>query len=137
MRVAALEQREERHAGEPAGDLVGTQVRLERGGVFAHQLLAGAHAHVFLELGELVGAHQRHETHAAGGRRGDARADGVEQWPAQQQAGGAVALDRVGKVGGQLAVVALLRRHHDAHAGLVLEFTRRQHQLELQPVAVA
>ena len=137
VRVAALEQREERHAREPAGDLVGTQVRLERGGVFTDQLLAGAYAQVFLELGEFVGAHQRHETYAARGRRGDSHADGVEQRPAQQQAGGAVALDRVRKVGSQLAVVAFLRRHHDAHAGLVLEFARGQHQLELQPCAVA
>ena len=31
----------------------------------------------------------------------------------------------------------LLRRHHDAHAGFVLEFARRQHQIELQLRAVA
>ena len=66
--------------------------------VFRHQLFAGAHADVFLEFGELVGPHQRHETHTAGGRRGDAHADGVEQRPAQQQAGGGVALHGVGQV---------------------------------------
>ena len=101
------------------------------------QLFAGAHAHVLLELGELVGPHQRHETHAAGGRRADAHADGVEQRPAQQQAGGGVALHRVGEVGSELAIVAFPRGHHDAHAGFVLEFARRQHQVELQLRAVA
>ena len=98
MRIAALEQREERHAGQPAGDVVRTEMRLERGGVFRHQLFAGAHAHVFLELGELVGPHQRHETHAARRRRADAHADGVEQRAAQQQTRGGVALHRVGKI---------------------------------------
>ena len=94
-------------------------------------------ADVLFEFGELVGAHQRHETHAAGGRRADAHADGVEQRPSQQQAGGGIAFHRVGEVGGELALVALPRRHHDAHAGLVLEFTRREHEVELQLRAVA
>ncbi len=112
-------------------------MRLEHGRVFAHQLFAGARADVLLELGELVGPHQRHETHAAGGRRADAHADGIEQRPAQQQAGGGVAFHRVAQVRSELAIVALARGHHDAHAGFVVEFSRRQHQVELQLRAVA
>ena len=98
VRIAALEQREERDAGQPAGNVIRTEMRLERGGVFGHQLFAGAHAHVFLEFGELVGPHQCHETHTAGGRRGNAHANGIEQWAAQQQARGGVAPHRVGQV---------------------------------------
>ena len=92
---------------EPAGDVVGPEMRLEHGGVFADQLLAGTHAHVFLELGELVGSHQRHETHAAGRWRRDARADRIEQRPPQQQSGGGITLDRIGQIGSELAIVAL------------------------------
>ena len=35
VRIAALEQREEGDAGESAGDVIGPEMRLERGGVFA------------------------------------------------------------------------------------------------------
>ena len=80
-----------------ARDVVRAEMRLERGGVFADQLFAGTHADVFLEFRELVRAHQRHETHAAGGRRADAHADRIEQRAAQQQAGGRVALHRVAR----------------------------------------
>ena len=100
VRIAAFEQREERRRRRSGPAMsFGPEMRLERRGVFRHQLFAGAHADVLLELGELVGPHQRHEAHAAGGRRGDAHADRVEQRPPQQQAGGRIALHGVGQVG--------------------------------------
>ena len=89
--------RNETPANRPAMSL-GPRCDLSVAAYSRQQLLAGAHAHVLLELGELVGPHQRHEAHAAGRRRGDAHADGVEQRPAQQQAGGGVALHRVGQI---------------------------------------
>ena len=93
-----MSARIETPAKRPAMSL-GPRCDLSMRGVFADELFARAHADVFLELGELVGPYQGHEAHAAGRRRTDAHADGVQQRPAQQQPGGGVALHGVGQLG--------------------------------------
>ena len=95
----------------------------------SQKVVGGRSANFLTDGFELVRPQQGQTTHATGGRFGEALGAQTQQMTTQPQSGGRVAAHGIRQFGGQLTIIALVRRNNQLYAGFAFELASCQHQL--------